>query len=190
MARIAIAAVLAVAAVILSIIALTRVHQLSLPLPSALPALNIALPVLTTVIWPLSRRYSAQVKQRIFHALLPYLASASNLAPFTLLILSLVFAVPSDVQHCVSDQRWLTMFENKDEGSIRLIQNRLQCCGLNSPNDRAWPFPSRGVDAGACQRTQGYHRACGNMWRHEETLAAALTAVSSLLNWLFLVSQY
>ncbi|KAK5083585.1 hypothetical protein LTR05_006088 [Lithohypha guttulata] len=76
------------------------------------------------------------------------------------------------------------MFENKDANSIRSIQTRLQCCGLNSMHDRAWPFPSRGVDARACERNQGYTVACGNMWRQEESLAATLTAIASFLNWL------
>lgn len=188
--RIAIAALLAVAAMVLSAVTLSRVSQLSLPLPSALPILNIAIPLLAAIVWSLSQRLSAQLKQNAFRLLLPYLAGASNLAPFTLFTLSLVFAIPSDVQYCATDQYWLRMFEHKDETSIRSIQNRLQCCGLNSIHDRAWPFPSRTSDARACERTQGYHRACGNLWRREEALAAGLTAVSSLLNWIVLVRMH
>lgn len=188
--RLAVAALLACAAVVLSAVALSRVSQLSLPLPSALPLLNIAIPLLAAIVWPLSQRLSTQFKQSALRLLLPHLAGASNLAPFALFIVSLVFAVPSDIQYCAADRYWLRMFELKDETSIRSIQNRLQCCGLNSLHDRAWPFPSRTSDARACERTQHYNRACGNLWRHEEVLAAGLTAISSFLNWIVLVSTH
>lgn len=163
--------------------------QLSSPLPSALPILNIAIPCVAALEYSLSQQLSPRLKQKSFHVLLPYLAGAANLTPFTLFILSLVFAVPSDITYCAADRHWLRMFETKDEVAIRSLQNRLQCCGYNSPRDRAWPFPSRTSDAGACERTQGYQRACGSLWRHEEGLAAVLSAISSLLNWAVLVSS-
>ena len=177
-----------VTAIVLASISLVKVHNLSLPFPAAIPALNICAPIVTGLAFPLCWKLRATLKNQAIRVLLPYLASASSLPPFALSVLSLVYAIPSDVQMCAADQQWLRMFEHKDN-SIRTIQTRLQCCGLNSMHDRAWPFQSRNVDARTCERTQGYTVACGDMWRHEEVVAAALTAVASLLNWLMIVSQ-
>lgn len=179
--------ILGVAAIIFAAVALARSRELSLPLPASLAALNILIPIVTALAWPLTRSLATQVRRHALRLALSYLASASTLAPFVLLILSLVYAIPSDIQVCAADRHWLSMFENKDANSIRSIQTRLQCCGLNSMHDRAWPFPSRGVDARACERNQGYTVACGNMWRQEESLAATLTAIASFLNWLMMV---
>lgn len=179
---------LTIAAIVLSAIAWARVNELSLPLPLPLPVLNVLVPILTAVAWPLSRRLSTAVKKHALKLALPYLAYGSTLAPFILFILSLMYAVPSDMQACAADRHWLRMFDHKNEQSVRSIQSRLQCCGYNSMHDRAWPFPSRNVDARTCERTMGYTVACGEMWRNHEVFAAVLTAVASFLNWLMMVS--
>lgn len=177
-----------VGAIVLASVALIKVHNLSLPFPAAIPALNICAPILIALALPLCWKLKTTVKKHAIRLLLPYLASASSLAPFALLILSLVYGVPSNVQRCAADQQWLRLFEHKDT-SIRTIQTRLQCCGLNSMHDRAWPFPAHNVDARTCERTQGYTIACGDVWRREEATAAALTAAASFLNWLMIVSS-
>lgn len=177
-----------ITALVCAAVAWSRISQLSLPLPTILPALNVLLPVLTALILPISRRLAIQAKQQAIRLILPYLAHASTLLPFALFVLSLVYATPGDLQSCGIDRHWLRMFEAKNDRAIRNIQGTLQCCGLNSMHDRAWPFPSRGVDARACERTQGYTVPCGQRWRHEETIAATLVAVASFLNWLVIVS--
>ena len=182
------AAILAVAAVSIAIAALVKINQLSLPFPTFVPTCNIIIPIVTAAIWPVSRRLTATVKQNAIRFLLPYLASASSFTPLALFVLSLVYAVPSDMSQCAADRHWLSMFERKDARAISGIQNRLLCCGLNSMHDRAWPFPNRNTDARACEKTQGYQRACGNVWRNEEMTVAVLTAISSLVKWVFLVS--
>lgn len=179
--------ILASVGIVLAAVAWARINEFSLPLPAALPAINVLIPLLTAILWPIVRSLTARARKHALQALLPYLAHASKLIPFILLILSLVYAVPSDMQSCAVETQWLRMFRNKDERAIRSIQTRLQCCGFNSVHDRAWPFPSRGVGSDACERTQGYHVACGPGWRQEEMLAAVLTGVASFLNWLFMV---
>lgn len=81
------------------------------------------------------------------------------------------------------------MFQRKDESGIRAIQTGLQCCGLNSRRDRAWPFPSHDVDARACERTLGYTSRCADRWQRQEAVAASLIVLASLLNWILLVSN-
>lgn len=180
---------LGIAAIVLAAIALARVRELSLPLPASLPALNIALPLLAAITLPLFRSLGLKLRNHT-SKLLPYLASVPSLAPFALFVLSLVYALPGDLQICAADQKWLKMFENKDVRGIRTIQTQLQCCGYNSMHDRAWPFPSRDTDARTCERTQGYNAACGNMWRQEETVAAVMSVIASFLNWLMMVCYW
>jgi len=179
---------LALPALILSATAWSRLTTLSLPLPVGLPALNVLLPILTALATAISRPLLTPLKNRVLRQILPYLAYTTTLPPLVLLILSLVYAVPSDLQSCASNTHWLRLFEHKDERSVRAIQTHLQCCGYNSMHDRAWPFPSRNTDARTCERTMGYTLACGGMWRHQEVVAATLVAVASFLNWLMVVS--
>jgi hypothetical protein len=183
---------LAVAAIVLAAVAWARINELSLSVPVALPALNVVIPIATALAWPLAQRVSSYIRKHTSRltSALPYLAYASSLAPFILLVLSLVYASPSDLRLCAADQQWLRMFRNKDAAAVRTIQTRLQCCGYNSMHDRAWPFPSRGVNATACERTQGYTIACGDLWRHQQTTAATLTAIASFLNWLMMVYSF
>lgn len=180
-------AILSCAAVVCAAVSWSRISELSLPLPTFLPALNVLIPILAALILPLSRRFVHQVKERTIHLVLPYLAYGSTFLPFILFILSLVYATPGDIQSCSLERHWLRMFEAKNDRAIRSIQTDLQCCGLNSIHDRAWPFPSRDNDARACERTQGYVVPCGGLWRHQEAVAATLTAIASFLNWLSLV---
>ncbi|EXJ77236.1 hypothetical protein A1O3_10394 [Capronia epimyces CBS 606.96] len=85
---------------------------------------------------------------------------------------------------CALESQWTAMFRRKDERAIRAIQTALHCCGFNSPHDRAWPFPSRGVDAHACEVALGYDRRCVDPWRRHEVRVAVMVGVASLVNWL------
>ncbi|KAI1615548.1 hypothetical protein EDD36DRAFT_191295 [Exophiala viscosa] len=83
--------------------------------------------------------------------------------------------------------QWRSMFQQKDDAGIRAIQSGLQCCGLNSLYDRAWPFPSREVDARACERTLRYTSRCADRWQRQQAVAASLIVLASLLNWILLI---
>ena len=56
------------------------------------------------------------------------------------------------------------MFVHKNERAIRAIQDALECCGLRSLRDDAWPFPGDGRGAGACVEMYGRTRACEGPW--------------------------
>ena len=181
--------IVSIAAILLGTAACVKRTQLALPLPLALPVLNVILPISSIIIAALARKHLAAIQNKVIRAAIPYLAYGMTLMPFILFVLSAIYATPNDLQSCAADQQWLRMFENKDASSIRGIQSQLQCCGYNSMHDRAWPFPARNIDARACERTQGYTIACGDSWRYQENLAAILTALASLLNWLVTVSR-
>jgi hypothetical protein len=117
----------------------------------------------------------------------PYIRYALPLLPFTLLILSFIYGVPSDLLSCILQDQWSRLFRIKDENAIRTIEQNLRCCGLNSPQHMAWPFPSRDVDVRACERTLGYTTPCIQQWRKDQQVVAGLIALASLFNWLLLV---
>ena len=169
--------------IILAAISWARLIQLSLPLPLALPALNILFTVIFTA-GAFSRRFLSQRSKR---TLMSIFSSASTPALTALLTLSLVYAMPSDQQSCAANGQWLRLFESKDEIAVRDIQAKLHCCGYNSMRDRAWPFPSRNVNASTCEKTQGYYMACGALWRQEQQFAAVLSTIASFSNWLLVV---
>lgn len=74
--------------------------------------------------------------------------------------------ISSVALNCVLDNQWMRMFRAQDGESIRLIQDTLNCCGLNSVKDRAYPFPhgSSGKPS-PCAETYGRTMACKQPWR-------------------------
>ncbi|OKO91123.1 hypothetical protein PENSUB_13112 [Penicillium subrubescens] len=54
--------------------------------------------------------------------------------------LALAYLFPDRILSCNLDQQWQGFFQSKNSHAIRSIQDELQCCGLKSLHDRAWPF--------------------------------------------------
>ncbi|KIV86173.1 hypothetical protein PV11_01803 [Exophiala sideris] len=177
---------LATASIILSIIAWCTTTRYSLPLPLALPVINVAMPLALPALVVVTRRLTAHVKKGVSAFLLPYAWYFTSLMAVILFVLATMYGTPSDMSRCGTEAQWRRMFQRKDDAGIRAIQSGLQCCGLNSLHDRAWPFPSRKVDARACERTLGYTSRCADRWQRQEAVAAGLIALASLLNWTLL----
>lgn len=70
--------------------------------------------------------------------------------------------------NCAIERRWRSLFESKNEGAIRRIQDALDCCGLRTTVDQAWPFPGKEVPATACQDQTGRKRSCEGGWEGAE----------------------
>jgi hypothetical protein len=66
------------------------------------------------------------------------------------------------------------MVQAKNENSIRRIQDSLNCCGLHSLKDRAWPFPDNRNDASTCQALTHRSQSCFAAWRKEEQEVAGM----------------
>ncbi|KIX03976.1 uncharacterized protein Z518_07529 [Rhinocladiella mackenziei CBS 650.93] len=177
---------IAIISITLSAIAWSKIVTLSLPAPLSLPVFNTLIPIVAPILTPLAARFAIGARKTAATLLLPYLRELWMSIPLILFVLATVYAAPSDLLSCGMQTRWGHLFQNKDEQGIRAIQTALCCCGFNSLHDRAWPFPSRDVDAGACERTQGYTIRCADPWQRQESTAAALTALSSVLNWILL----
>lgn len=87
-------------------------------------------------------------------------ALAAETALATLLLEAVV---PSRILSCVLEQSWAAMFRAHDAAGIRRVQDGLDCCGLNSVRDRAYPFP--GSAPSTCAETYGRTVACAGPWR-------------------------
>lgn len=167
---------------------LAQIRKLSLPCPTTIPILNIVIPIIATILFFSGSRIAPRLKQAGLSAILVALTSASTFLPFVLIVLSLVYASPSELMACAGDLRWKALFQAKDATTIRAIQNQFRCCGYNSVNDRAWPFPARDVTADACVRTLNFTVRCADFWHRQDSFVAGILGFASFLNWILLVS--
>jgi hypothetical protein len=163
-----------------------RSAYFSLPLPMSVPAVSAFHPVVSAVVIPLAAR---TLKNRYRNSVLLSTTVSYILAliPVVLLTLALIYGIPSQLLSCSLESQWAHFFRTKNADAVRAIQGSLHCCGLNSMHDRAWPFPSKGVDARECERTQGWNVRCLDGWTEQETRMAGLVAGASVLNWSFVV---
>jgi hypothetical protein len=154
-------------------------------LPKALSIITLFFPVLAPALVPLVTRYF-QARQNGVNlpAVLAYLVSV---VPVILLALSSMFGFRTSLFRCGLEGRWQHLFQIKDDQAIRAIQDTLRCCGLNSVRDRAWPFPSNTVDAGTCERTQGWNVRCLDPWERQESTAAGMVGLANLSSWALVV---
>lgn len=105
-----------------------------------------------------------------------------TIVPAVLATLAITYFIPEDVLSCRLEHQWQNMWKTKDARSIRTVQDRLQCCGLRSERDRAWPFPKPGQGAeDSCPSVYGYDRSCMVPWAQEQRRVATLIFISIML---------
>lgn len=159
--------------------------KLSLPLPLAVLIISTFFPILTSALAPFVTRYFRARKYGF--SLLTILAYLLSLLPLILIVLAFVYGLPSSLFTCSLQSRWHHLFQLKNAQAIRAIQDTLQCCGLNSVRDQAWPFPSNTIDAGACQRTQGWNVRCLERWSRQASTTAGIVGLANLSNWALVI---
>jgi hypothetical protein len=163
-----------------------QTSKFSLPFPKAISIITLIFPIIASVLIPLGARLFQT--QQFGFGLPNVSAYLMSLLPVVLIVLSSVFGVPTSLLSCSLESQWAHLFRIKDDRAIRAIQDTLRCCGLNSMRDRAWPFPSNGVDAGACERTQGWNVRCLEPWRRQESTVAGMVWLANLSSWALVVS--
>ena len=164
-------------------------QKMTLPFPLSIPALNVGVSLAGLIcIWS-SRWFHWPIHDRSYQSCLIRLSYFVLLLPFALAVLSATYLIPSDLRDCRTEMQWERLFRSKNEAAIRSIQNQLHCCGFNSMRDRAWPFPSRNVDARTCERTSGFLANCGPRWGRGVLNVATLSGIASISNVIFLVSE-
>ncbi|KAK2021302.1 tetraspanin [Colletotrichum zoysiae] len=156
---------ISVALVTTAIIVHVSSTRLSLPIAPYLSFLPILLPVVGTInafyyprlLFNAGHPMAARTEQ-LFPTIIQVLQGILTTAVAVLLLQS---AIPDDNLRCALSTNWQRMFAAKDASSIRRIQDTLDCCGLNSVKDRAWPF------TGAVQCPQRFARdtPCFGPWR-------------------------
>ncbi|KAL7951012.1 hypothetical protein V8C42DRAFT_136194 [Trichoderma barbatum] len=154
-------------AVLFGVAAVVHFHSahLSLPVSSTVTFLTILLPIisfLNSYIYP-TLLHSARNSSHPLHRLSPTILQTLQ-GIFTTILATLLFqdVVPSTTVECLLDNQWKRLFRAHDGESIRLIQDTLNCCGLNTVKDRAFPFPP--ADANTCAKTFGRDHACRGPW--------------------------
>ncbi|OJJ96006.1 hypothetical protein ASPACDRAFT_63999 [Aspergillus aculeatus ATCC 16872] len=134
---------LSILSFILSLLAWTRTQTLSLPLPHSLPILTTLLTpyTLATLTATTLLKRTASPKSTL---IIPILNTLHTVLTSILLTLTLTYLNnTTGISSCTLDQTWQEYFHARDAATIRTIQDRLQCCGLRSVRDRAWPFKDR-----------------------------------------------
>ena len=162
---------------------------LYLPLPLAVPAVNVFIPIFTSLITMVPNTPSRN-RNRAAAALPIILKCVLTVSPIVLITISLAFCIPSSVLSCLLESQWDWLFRSKNAAAISSIQGQLRCCGFNSMHDRAWPFESHGVSVRECEETQGWSRRCLDVWNKWEKGMGGLVVATSIGNLIFTVSPF
>lgn len=181
--------------------------KLLLPFPISITSLATFLPPVIAIVTPYLRM-AADNRKRRSHAnlrrattndvsleeritLLSIYDKLMNIVPAVLATLAITYFVPEDILSCRLETQWQKMWRTKDARSIRTVQDRLQCCGLRSQRDRAWPFPNSGGGAEhSCPVVYGYDRSCMVPWAQEQRRVATMIFFSILLATFMKVRTY
>ena len=161
-------------------IALHRVRSLALPISTVTATSTILLPIFTGVTIQGARSLTRRSQGGLGGAKISFSWSAISLNMLLVIYetviatLALTYVTPPNDLSCHLERQWSWLFSNKNADIIRRIQDRHQCCGLYSVQDRAWPFPDRSHTAAACHEAFGRQRSCFVGWRQDEQITGGL----------------
>ncbi|KAF4467759.1 hypothetical protein FALBO_5354 [Fusarium albosuccineum] len=167
--------VLSLVLIFLAVVVHVHSSSLSLAISPTLSILVILLPIaasLNTLFHPRLRRISLSSSSRTAKLAPLVLQVLQALATTILATLLFEHVLPSGTMECMLDTQWMHMFRAHDATGIRRIQDALDCCGLNSVVDRAYPFP--GTSPSTCAQTYGRRTACQGPWRGALQTASGL----------------
>jgi len=174
---------------ILTLLAAYALHQTttySLPIPTILSALTVALPplagiTLETLIsfqYQLASKKGAAQTSKIFQVV-----NGAFLIYETLLAtLAGTHISPLGGLRCPLHDKWQELFHIKNSERIRRIQNAFECCGFSTTKEMAWPFPGNGRGADACvvRYAERADKPCLEDWRDMERKVAIVLLVVPL----------
>jgi len=154
--------------------AYSQIRSLSLPIPSALALFTLFLPLITGITtrgaYGLVSRH--RLNNEPYQLTIPLIGVIGFQLIYETVVatLALTHLVPPGSLLCGLDQQWLHLWRVKDGDAIRLIQDTLNCCGLNSVLDRSFPF----TDPATCSKYFHRTQACMGAWRQAEQINAGL----------------
>ena len=162
--------------------------SLSLPLPLPLPVVALFLPIAFIIcIYPAA--FFRNKGYDMFRAFPIVLVCVTTVVLVVLLTLSSIYFIPTPFRAYSLELRWDQLFRSKDESTIQTIQAQLECCGLNSMHDRAWPFPEKGIGAYECEKSQGWDKSCLSSWRNNLIVVSSLTGMSNIAAFICVVRK-
>jgi hypothetical protein len=171
-------AVLLIAMTGLASYALHLIRYYSLPIPTVVGALTIALPAIVGLTTEFTTQFQRQSPQLTTRKPTQHRVNQVSVAVYLLIILETVVATlagthltPEINVTCGLDNEWRRLFRAKSH-SIKRIQDALSCCGLHSMADMAFPFPAKGVSPNTCATKYDRSTSCFATWEAQQRKAA------------------
>ena len=103
--------------------------------------------------------------------------------------LALTNMTPPGALRCPLEDRWTALFRSRNSQAIRTIQDRHECCGFNTVQRMAWPFPDASHTTKACVEAFGRTQACAGGWRQDLQITAGLILLVALVSFLLKASS-
>jgi len=175
--------------------AYSEIRRLSLPISQVLAFFAVLLPIATGVslksVHSLLRLHTGSLGRTWSSLYLILILVLQLIYETVIATLALTYMAPPSSLHCGLEEQWKRLRMAKDETAIKKIQDTFDCCGFNTVLDRAWPFPSDGVDDKECQRRFHRTQSCAGPWRQaEQTNAGVFLIVAAVIFvgkvWMFL----
>ncbi|KAI9707828.1 MAG: hypothetical protein M1820_004433 [Bogoriella megaspora] len=163
----------------------------SLPIPITLTAFALVLPPVCGLFIEAAtsltrkgapRRDALTLTSTSSTSSLPLILTLGALLVYESVVATLAgsYLAPVDRLTCGLQERWQSLWINKDEEAIQAIQSGLLCCGLRSTRDMAWPFEhgkSAAFPQGRCVEMTGRTDRCLDLWRGEQQKVAGMLLV-------------
>jgi hypothetical protein len=155
----------------MSIYLTVRSHKLSLPTSTTGHFLAIVLPLILPIITyifnhPTSSKLSLPISsnRRTMPFRLPIIPTAITILFMldTALLTIASTALESSTFTCALETRWHQLFQKKNEGAVRVIQDAFDCCGLRTLVHEPWPFPPTPLRT--CSERYNRGLACEGPW--------------------------
>lgn len=165
-------------------------RSLALPISTVTATATILLPIFTGVTVRGARSLTRRSQEGLGDAKSSFSWSATSLMMLLVIYetviatLALTHMTPPNGLSCHLERQWSWLFSSKNADVIRRIQDRHQCCGLHSVQDRAWPFPDSSHTAAACHEAFGRQRSCFGGWRQDEQITGGLMLLVTVVAFL------
>ncbi|EDO01546.1 predicted protein [Sclerotinia sclerotiorum 1980 UF-70] len=169
---------------VVAIYSYSQIRLLSLPISQALALFTIVLPLVTGISTQgaigLIQRANKKEQNQLT---LPLIAVIGFQLIYETVVatLALTYMIPPNSLHCGLEDKWQKLFSTKNEGNIKAIQDTLNCCGLHSVFDKAWPFRKDVHGPGNCVDLTNRSQSCFGSWRQAEQVNAGLFLIVAIV---------
>lgn len=140
----------------------------------------LVLPLITGVSTQGARNLIHRSRHEQYQLTLPLIAVIGFQLIYETIIatLALTNILPPESLRCDLTSKWQELFVTKDSRAIQVIQDKFDCCGLNSMKDRAWPF---NAPTSCISSYPDRHRSCFGPWQQAHQINAGLLLLVALI---------